>query len=321
MGLVSCIGQQDRFSIKGQFTGLQDAELYFWTPEGGHGKLDTVTVRQGKFAFEMPQATPSWYTMMFQNLSEQVIFAEPGLTVNVEADATRLRDMKIVGGEANKLMSMFREEIAGESQISLISEKAKAFILKHPESIVSIYLLQKYFVQQGSTNLQEISQILDVLLQAQPEASQLMSIKRTLDAQEKVKVGMKAPDFMLRDIQGSLQDLLHYKDSTLLLCFWANWQNDSKEAMRSLRRVKREEWSRKVSIVSVSLDLAKVSWRTALRVDSIPGHHICDLHAWENSAVKAYGISELPTFVLIDTDNKIVARENDLAKITEMINK
>ena len=148
MVVFSCSGQQEKFSVRGEFTGLNDLEIYFWTPEGGHGQVDTVYVRNGRFAYESPQSAPGWYTMLFQNMSEQVIFAEPGLDVEVEADATHLRDMKIEGGKANKLMTKFREQISSETQMQAIINHAQDFIKKNPKSIVSVYLFEKYFLQR-----------------------------------------------------------------------------------------------------------------------------------------------------------------------------
>lgn len=318
MGMLSCTSQQDKFIVKGQFTGLQDAELYFWTPDGGHGKIDTITVREGKFAYESPQEKEGWYTLMFQNMSEQVLFAEPGLSVEVSADATHLREMKIEGGEANKLMSQFRMELGQETQTAIIAQKAASFIQSHPESIVSIYLLQKYFVQQGSSDLKQTSKLVELLLKAQPQNTQLLVIKNILAAYDKVNVGQKAPDFHIKDIKGNQRTLENYKDSTLLLCFWANWESGSREDIRPLKDISRE-WKDKVSILTVSLDLMKVSWRTFIRIDSLPGRHTCDLHAWDSPIVKDYGITELPTYVLIDKNQKIIARENELKKIHERL--
>lgn len=305
--------------VKGQFTGLRDAELYFWTPEGGHGKVDTITVREGKFAYESPQTEEGWYTMLFQNMSEQVLFAEPGLKVEVTADATHLREMKVEGGEANKLMTQFRKELGADSKRPAVAQKAASFILQHPGSIVSVYLLQKYFVQDMD-DVKQTKQLLDSLVSAQPERPLLLRLKKELDALEKVRVGQKAPAFEVRSQKGETRTLESYKDSTLVLCFWAQWQNDSKEDLRQLKDF-RKEWDDDVAILTVSLDLMKISWRTVLRVDSLPGSHVCDLMAWENAAVQAYGITELPAYFLIDKKQKITAREKELKKIHEKLKK
>lgn len=319
IGVLSCTGRQDKFMVKGQFTGLRDAELYFWTPEGGHGRLDTITVREGKFAYESPQTEEGWYTLMFQNMSEQVIFAEPGLQVEVTADATHLRNMKIEGGEANKLMTQFRQELGEDTKKPAIVQKASDFILKHPQSIVSVYLLQKYFVQEMD-DAKQTAQLLDSLVKAQPERVLLTRLKKNMDALGKLRMGQKAPAFEVRNITGEKRTLDSYKDSTLLLCFWANWQNDSREDIRPLKDFCKE-WEEDVAIQTVSLDLMKVSWRTFLRTDSVPGNHVCDLLGWENAVVQAYGIVELPAYFLIDKNQKIIARESELKKIHEKLKK
>jgi hypothetical protein len=318
MVVFSCSGQQEKFSVRGEFTGLNDLELYFWTPEGGHGKVDTVYVRNGRFAYESPQSAPGWYTMLFQNMSEQVIFAEPGLDVEIEADATHLRDMKIKGGKANKLMTKFREQIGSDASIQTIIDNAREFIEKNPESIVSVYLFEKYFLQRKESDMKQISQLLDILVKAQPDRTRLIGIQNRLEGRQKMNVGVPAPDFHVRDMQGVEHDLASYKDSTLLLCFWANWHMDSRDDLRPMHK-EHKGLEKKVSILTVSLDLMKVSWRTFLRIDSVPGTHVCDLQAWESPIVKAYGINELPTYILVK-DGKIIARENSLKEIEGKIN-
>ena len=318
MVVFSCSGQQEKFSVREEFTGLNDLEIYFWTPEGGHGQVDTVYVRNGRFAYESPQSAPGWYTMLFQNMSEQVIFAEPGLDVEVEADATHLRDMKIEGGKANKLMTKFREQISSETQMQAIINHAQDFIKKNPKSIVSVYLFEKYFLQRQETEMKQLKELLDILLKAQPNRTRLISLQSRIEGEQQMKVGVPAADFHVRDIDGVEHELSSYKDSTLLLCFWANWNIDSRDELRPLRK-DYKTWKKKVPILTISLDLMKVSWRTFLRIDSVPGHHVCDLRAWDSPIVKAYGINELPTYILVK-DGKIIARENKIEVIKDKIN-
>jgi len=318
MVIFSCSGQQEKFSVRGEFTGLSDLELYFWTPEGGHGQVDTVYVRNGKFAYESPQSVPGWYTMLFQNMSEQVIFAEPGLDVEIDADASHLRDMKIKGGKANKLMTQFREQLGSETQIQAIIDKAQDFIKKNPKSIVSVYLFEKYFLQRRETEMKQLTQLLQTLLKAQPDNTRLLGIQNRIESEMKMNVGVPAADFHVRDIKGVEHELSNYKDSTLLLCFWANWNMDSREDLQPFHK-DYKTWKKKVSIITISLDLMKVSWRTFLRIDSVPGSHVCDLRAWDSPIVKAYGINELPTYILVK-DGKIIARENKIKDIQDKIN-
>ena len=313
LGLASCSGKQDIFSVRGEFTKLNEAELYFWTPVGGHGKMDTITVRDGKFAYESPQTEPGWYTLMFPNMSEQVIFAEPGLEVKISADATHLRQMKIDGGKDNKLMAEFRQSLGEETSDAALAQKAAAFIPQHPESIVSVYLLQKYLVQQPDADVDQVRKLTALLLEKQPEQADLITLNRTLEGLKKTAVGSPAGDFRVRDIKGLVHELKDFKDSTLLICFWANWEQDSRDDMRNLKK-KKKEFSKDVAILNISLDLQKISWRTAVRIDSMPGHNVCDLNAWESPIVSTYGVNQLPTYIVVK-NGKVASRTHSLDKL------
>lgn len=320
IGLVftSCSNQQDIFTLKGQFKNLNEAELYFWTPQGGRGKIDTIYVHQGKFTYQSPQAQAGWYTMLFQNMSEQVIFAEPGQSVEISADATHLRNMKIKGGKANALMTEFRDQIGQETQESAITQQAQAFIQQHPESIVSVYLFQKYFVQRPDTPVETLSTLMALLAPHHTSDSQLQQFQAQLTATQQAGVGHKAPDFQVRDAQGRNLTLSSFQDSTLVLCFWANWMSDSKDDLRKLKEHARE-FKSDVTVLTVSLDLQRFSWRAFLRIDTIPGKHVCDLQGYKSPIVSAYGVQDLPTYILIDKQQQITAREHTVEKLLDKI--
>lgn len=313
LGLFSCSGQQDKFILKGQFTNLNEAEIYFWTPDGGRQKLDTVMVHQGKFTYESPQSKPGWYTLLFQNMSEQVIFSEPGQSVELQADATHLRNMKIKGGKANALMTEFRKETLEDTQESAIAAKAQAFIQAHPESLVSLYLFQKYVMQRPDTQLQDAAPLVTLLLQHHADDAILQQCQSTIAAAQQSATGQPAQPFQVTDHKGRTLTLDSFRDSTLVLCFWANWSEQGKDDLRKLKAAQ-TDCRKDATILTVSLDMQRFSWRTFLRIDSIPGKHVCDMNAWESPVVRAYGICEIPTYILIEK-NQVTARESTIDPI------
>ena len=69
---------------------------------------------------------------------------EPGESVTLDGDASHLKEITTKGTKDNKLMNGVREQMASASPPKRITY-AKQFIEDHPESIVSSYLLYKYF--------------------------------------------------------------------------------------------------------------------------------------------------------------------------------
>jgi hypothetical protein len=62
-------------------------------------------------------------------------------------------------------------------------------------------------------------------------------------------------------------------------------------------------------IFSVSLDKDYNSWVKAIETDNLSWpNHVSDLKYWSSAAGRIYGISSIPSTVLVGPDGKILAR-------------
>jgi thiol-disulfide isomerase/thioredoxin len=52
--------------------------------------------------------------------------------------------------------------------------------------------------------------------------------KKTTSITQNAKIGMPAPDFILKDIEGKTWKLNELKGKIVILNFWASWCNDCK---------------------------------------------------------------------------------------------
>jgi len=62
-------------------------------------------------------------------------------------------------------------------------------------------------------------------------------------------------------------------------------------------------------ILSVSLDDNKDKWLNAIQKDGLTWTHVSDLHAWESSVVRLYGVEGIPATFLLDPKGVVVARD------------
>ncbi|MBQ0060933.1 MAG: DUF4369 domain-containing protein [Bacteroidales bacterium] len=296
--LFGCTGLEEHTLIKGKFENLREGELYFYSAQGMRNQIDTVTIHEGKFTYQLPVTKPGYTTMIFPNMSQQVVFVAPGLEVNIQADATNLKGIKIDGGELNKEMTEFR---AG-------NQDASQHIKSHPTSLVSTYLFQKYYIQQ-SNQLKQARELATILQKAQPQNAELASLTSALNQRKLTDPGQKAPAFTINDYTGKEHSLSDYKDHSVLLCFWSTYAQDSRDAQREMKTYfKENEKPKDLDIINISLDIQKMVFRGTFR-DSIPGIHCCDLHGFDNPMVQAYSITELPTYILINPNGNIKARK------------
>lgn len=311
--IAACSGPDDYCIVHGQLDGMTGGELYIYTPLGPRDKIDTLTVREGKFTYQLPQPNKGYAIMIFPNLSEQVFFFENNLEVNINGKANNLRSMTIEGGEDNKLMAQFRKETEKASPDQIVAQSA-AFIKEHPESMVSVYLLRENIIGAENPNIQTALESAQILQKAQPEIAYVAQIYKELSSLSQTQKGMKAPDFSIKDDLGVEHKLSDYKDQNLLLVFGALSYEGFRDELRILRDDIKMNRDKAPAELNIILDMSRPMYRT-LKYDSIPGTNIPEIRSFFAPIAKSYHITQYPTYILIDKNQKIVARSNQWNKI------
>src|SRR5208337_109579 len=67
-------------------------------------------------------------------------------------------------------------------------------------------------------------------------------------------INRQAPEFSLKDVNGSTVSLSSYKGRVILLNFWATWCPSCTEEMPSMNKLARQLKNREFSVIAVSTD-------------------------------------------------------------------
>ena len=132
--LTACGTDGGHFKIEGRLLHINGGEFYVYSPDGDLNAIDTIKVQAGRFSYEMPCTRPQTLMIVFPNYTEQPVFAQPGKSVDIEGEASHLKEMKVTGTKDNELMNGFRKQVASCSPQEAKS-KAEAFIKEHPASM------------------------------------------------------------------------------------------------------------------------------------------------------------------------------------------
>ena len=104
--LFSCT-PSDEVRISGTFENLMQADLYIYSSTGAMEDIDTINIREGKFDWRNPLTSEAVFHIVFPNMSEQVVFANPGEHIKLKGDGNQLKAIEISGNEANEEYTKF----------------------------------------------------------------------------------------------------------------------------------------------------------------------------------------------------------------------
>ena len=182
---------------------MDQGEFYVYSPDGGIEGVDTIKVIDGRFTYEAPCKDKFTLMIVFPNFSEQPVFAEPGQSVDIKADASHLKELTVKGSKDNELMNSFREQILNVSPPEE-TRIAEQFIKDNPASVVSVFLVRKYFVAALSPDYAKASQLLSLLSKEQPDNGNIARLTQKLKWLKSTGIGSQLPVFTAYDTNGKL---------------------------------------------------------------------------------------------------------------------
>ncbi len=116
-------------------------------------------------------------------------------------------------------------------------------------------------------------------------------------------VGMRAPEFAGRDINGNYVSVTSMRGDVVLVNFWASWCPPCKKELPGLNRLYLKYRSRGVRVVAVSMESSDRGIRKFLRKTAVDFNVI---HDRKGRISKLYGIYSIPTTVVVDRSGTVV---------------
>lgn len=137
-------------------------------------------------------------------------------------------------------------------------------------------------------------------------------------------VGKTVPDLVMPDPNGKQISISSFKGKFLLIDFWASWCGPCRMENPNVVKAYKEFKDKNFTILGVSLDKDKDSWKKAIKQDNLSWTHMSDLKYWNSQAVETFGFQGIPFNVLVDPSGKVIAeslRGEDLdAKLKQVLN-
>ncbi|MCU4174080.1 TlpA family protein disulfide reductase [Carboxylicivirga sp. N1Y90] len=146
------------------------------------------------------------------------------------------------------------------------------------------------------------------------------SLRRWMTYTSVSNPGRPLPDISVPNAWGDPIALSSFKDKNTLFVLWNSQNESSRIFTKQLRRWSRPYRLKGLEICMISLDTDKEKWKKAIKEDNLPYWHLSDLKGEKSAVYSDLGLNSLPTFLLVDKDGIIIAKNKDLNSLTNTLN-
>lgn len=314
--------KSENVRLSGTLQGMADDTIYLYGTDRYYNRLDTIFVKQGKFVkdIEVDTLVSAW--LQFGNGMEYPLYMDKADQIEISGSTSKPGLLAVKGNPANEELTRFHQELFGKGLPSeaAVEKAAEAFIRSHPNSLASIYVLDKYFVQKSVPDFSKIKELAEQMAGSLKDRLYMEQLLEYLESYEKVSVGKSASYFQIPGMDGKDIRRTDFKDKYLLLYFWASWSDACRETSRQLKQLYKEKKNReKFDILGVSLDVDKEVWKDAVANDTLDWKQGCDLKGWNASLVGQFAVRTLPYNVLLAPSGRIEGRNLTQKEIEEKL--
>lgn len=319
--LASCGTDSHHFSLEGRFLKMNQGQFYVYSPDGAISGIDTIKVQGGRFAYEIPCEEEGTIVIVLPNYSEIPVFVKPGENVDLKADASHIKDIEVTGTKDNERMTEWRKNTSSQSPDGL-KKQAEQFIRENPSSIISRWLLRKYFVVTAKPDLKKAKELVKLISDKTDKEPSVMRLAVGLE-NTPLQVGDVLPNFKAKDLMGKDVQASQYRLGKTLILVWATWDYDgtnlSRRVLRKIEEMK-SQGKQVPKVLGVSIDASAVDAKRTVGNDSTAWSTVCDGLMWNSPLVKAIGTTKVPDNFVIE-NGKVKAchlSNEDLLKQIDM---
>ena len=317
--LTSCGPSGNQFRLAGRLRNINQGQFLVYSPDGAFAGIDTIKVQNGRFAYEKEVRKDVTLMLVFPNFSEQAVFASPGEEVEIKGDATHLKEMTITGTDENDELTKLRIRLNKLTPPEITAAVAE-YIQEEPSSMISIYLLDKYFVNAKTPDYAEAQRLATLMLKANPDNGRLHKLKKQLDGLKNSRLQAMLPVVSSTDINGKSISTSQVKGKIGVISTWATWNFPSTDIQRKLRKLQKQ-YPQELSLISICIDGDKRECKKRVDRDSLLWTIVCDEQMFQTPIVQQLGLFVVPSMVVTNKQGKIIARDIEPNKVVEELEK
>lgn len=121
--------------------------------------------------------------------------------------------------------------------------------------------------------------------------------------------GAQFPDFSEKDLLGNPLSLAKYRDTVVLVDFWATWCVPCVGELPNVINAYNKHHAEGFEVIGISLDQDEQKLKRFLKTKDIPWAQYFDGKGWQNKLAAKYGIDSVPATFLLDRQGRIIGQD------------
>jgi peroxiredoxin len=344
--------KENQFLISGSVIGADTGTVYLMKLDSlGWVSMDSAVLKKGEFELKGSVTAPEKYKLAIRGYSLSYPFFLENSDIKVVLHNDSIGKIDVTGSATQDVYNQFmvKSDSMGEAMKKLDEQYSKAdsagdtatvkkleakfdemdrsikdmildFAKAHGKSVIGPYLIIQNSYRFELPDLQAAAAAFDTALSA---SRYYKSVEQRIAILKSVQIGQPAVQFTMNDTTGKPVELSSLKGKYLLVDFWASWCRPCRAENPNVVKAYQAFHAKGFDVLGVSFDRDKSKWEKAIKDDNLTWNHVSDLKFWGNAAGKLYGISSIPSNVLLDKDQVIIARnikgEELFNKLTELL--
>ncbi|WP_314054028.1 TlpA family protein disulfide reductase [Capnocytophaga gingivalis] len=150
-------------------------------------------------------------------------------------------------------------------------------------------------------------EILDFVLKNVKEDDLKQVAQKSFEVASRLVAGKDSPVFTnYEKIDGGTASLADFKGKLVYIDVWASWCKPCVGEIPHLKELEAKFHGKNIEFVSISIDEDKEAWKSAVKAHDLKGVQLIADNAFKSQFILDYDINQIPTFLLIDKNGKIV---------------
>ncbi len=324
------------FLIEGRLTQAEGQQLTLINGDN-HKKVATTKVHEGAFKISGTVSSPTIFVLQSETRELPMLLVLAGSdTLQIKGKLENFPIAEVKGNTQSEQMQQYQKEFvplleqaksisqraaqldpATDSvQVAQLRQEAEAFndqmkrtgiafVRYHPDALASIFVLMNAMKTIPPATLKTLYASLseEVKNSRYGKMTQAAIHRNAVTA-----IGAVAPNFTLKDVNGTPVSLSSFRGKYVLIDFWASWCGPCRMENPNVVEAYNEYKDENFTVLGVSLDRDKEHWIAAIQQDKLTWTQVSDLKGWNSAAARLYHVNGIPANFLIDPSGKIIAK-------------